>query len=479
MAVPYQCLIARNSCAAAPGQWTLFGASGPTLVVQSSTGTISTWPEQTSTVIDDHRDDEQQERPGKRIKLEHPKEQKSNFTTLILSHSGRYLVGITGEDKTIRVFEIDAQNHLHQLSERCMSRRPCSIVLTSDDSTILCADKFGDVYALPLFHSPEDELPETPAVEQPEQKEKDFMPSATTLTVHSGRNRKTLEEQLKRKAQGIVKSKEPMRFKHELLLGHVSMLTDIVSTEINGRRYIITADRDEHIRISRGQPQAHIIEGFCFGHEAFISTLCFTESGKLVSGGGDDDLFVWDWQNYRLVEKFRIRDLVLDHLKSRSELAETLQDDASFKVAVSGIWNVPGSSTNILVACEGIPALFSFDIESSASGHAIALNGNPLAVALLQLSPTSHTVVVSIDNVQKPGSTTDPRDDKVSRLQYFAKESDGGWRENAEASVSLASFEQAHGDATTKVAHSSTETKAIQSMLYGVENLRKRPGFEE
>ncbi|KAI8940230.1 tRNA (guanine-N(7)-)-methyltransferase non-catalytic subunit trm82, variant 2 [Plenodomus lindquistii] len=359
-----------------------------------------------------------------------------------------------------------------------MSRRPCSIVLTSDDSTILCADKFGDVYALPLLHSPGDELPQEPAVEHPELKEKDFTPSASTLTVHSGRNRKTLEEQLKQKAKGIVKSKEPMRFKHELLLGHVSMLTDIISTEVDGRKYIITADRDEHIRISRGQPQAHIIEGFCFGHEAFVSSLCLTASGKLVSGGGDDDLFVWDWQNYRLLDRLPIRDLVLDHIKSRPELVAIHQDDTSFKVAVSGLWNVPNSSTEILVACEGIPALFRFHIEDSTSGHAIALNGNALAVSFLQLSQAPHVAVVSIDNIHKPGSTTEPRADKVSRVQYLSRGRNGLWQEDAEASVPLASFEQADG-AATGAERSTTEAKAIQSMLYGVENLRKRPGSED
>lgn len=54
-------------------------------------------------------------------------------------------------------------------------------------------------------------------------------------------------------------------FEHKLLLGHVSMLTDIALVVLNGRNYIITADRDEHIRISRGIPQSHIIEGFCLG----------------------------------------------------------------------------------------------------------------------------------------------------------------------------------------------------------------------
>ena len=227
-----------------------------------------------------------------------------------------------------------------------MSRRPSSIAITSDDSTILCADKFGDVYALPLLHSPEDdkaELSEAPAAE-PEQK--DWMPSATTLTVHSGRNRKTLEEQLKQKAKGLVKSKEPMRFKHELLLGHVSMLTDVVFVKVDGRSYILTADRDEHIRVSRGQPQAHIIEGFCFGHEAFVSRLCLTPSGLLVSGGGDDDVFVWDWQAGSLKEKLAIRDLAFGHLQERNMVPIDLER-THYKVAVSGIWVLPSDGSNV------------------------------------------------------------------------------------------------------------------------------------
>lgn len=225
-----------------------------------------------------------------------------------------------------------------------MSRRPCSIVLTDDDATILCADKFGDVYALALLPSSEEERQGTPEIEGLERK--DYVPAATVLTVHSGRNRKTLEEQLKQKAKGKAKSKEPMKFRHDLLLGHVSMLTDIVFAKANNRSYIITADRDEHIRVSRGQPQAHIIEGFCFGHEAFVSRLCLTTSGYLVSGGGDDDLFVWDWQNYRAVERISIRDTLARHLQSQVELSSE-ERDATLKIAVSGIWNVPRKDSQV------------------------------------------------------------------------------------------------------------------------------------
>jgi tRNA (guanine-N(7)-)-methyltransferase subunit TRM82 len=128
----------------------------------------------------------------------------------------------------------------------------------------------------------------------------------------------------------------------------VSMLTDIAYATVDGRSYIITADRDEHIRVSRGPPQAHIIEGFCFGHEAFVSRLCLTGHNLLVSGGGDPYLLVWNWSEYRVVEKLQIRDAVLEHLKSESHLASTLpEQEENFKIAVSGIWSVPHDQSDV------------------------------------------------------------------------------------------------------------------------------------
>ncbi|KAL1794775.1 hypothetical protein ACET3X_006591 [Alternaria dauci] len=442
MSVPYQCIVAHSSESA--GDWVIFGASGSKIVAQSSRGATTTWPPQDNQ-SEDQQEGDSEERPGKRIKLEQPNEQKSNFSSLILSSDGQYLIGVTGEDKCIRVFQIDSQNRLQQLSERCMSRRPSSITLTSDNATILCADKFGDVYALPLLPSPDDdkveEPPETSATQQPDQKE--WMPSATTLTVHSGRNRKTLEEQLKQKAKGPAKSKEPMRFKHELLLGHVSMLTDVAYIKVHGRSYIITADRDEHIRISRGPPQAHIIEGFCFGHEAFVSRLCFTQSGQLVSGGGDDHLFVWDWQNGLLKEKLAIRDLAFAHLRER-DLVPAGVESTTCKVAVSGIWSLPtrDRAETVLVACEGVPALFSFTLGESTSESSIHLSGNALDVAIIQSSTGSLKLAVSIDNIRKPGSTAEAREDKAPRLQCFARQPAGEWHEDTELANTLKLFEQ-------------------------------------
>ena len=50
----------------------------------------------------------------------------------------------------------------------------------------------------------------------------------------------------------------------QLVLGHASFLTAFLLTP--DEKYIVTADRDEHIRVS-WFPQGYTIETYCLGHE--------------------------------------------------------------------------------------------------------------------------------------------------------------------------------------------------------------------
>ena len=326
----------------------------------------------------------------------------SSITKLIATSDGQHVVAVTGEDKCIRVFELLADGALRQLSERYkagnvvsgfandkhrqMPKKPCALILTTDESTILCADKFGDVYSLPLLGHPfpgDGEVPDAlrDSTEQnSKQPMKAFVPAATSLTVHTRRNQQALKNQQKVETKAV--QKRILDFEHQLLLGHVSLLTDLIYVEFGSkdhptahpRSYILTSDRDEHIRVSRGLTQAHIIEGYCLGHTEFVSRLCVLSWNKslLVSGGGDGILILWDWLNGTIKQISDLRhDVETSEVPHRTGLngsgvAETDAKGNNANIAVSGIWALPYkdegnvmTEKEIVVTCEGrvIPLL--------------------------------------------------------------------------------------------------------------------------
>lgn len=79
------------------------------------------------------------------------------------------------------------------------------------------------------------------------------------------------------------KDKEP-------ILGHVSMLLDVISTD----RYVITADRDEKIRVSLIDAP-HVVQSFCLSHTEFVTKIVAVKStSTLVSLSGDGTMRAWN-----------------------------------------------------------------------------------------------------------------------------------------------------------------------------------------
>ena len=260
-----------------------------------------------------------------------------------------------------------------------MPKRPCSVNFTTGGSTILCADKFGDVYALPLIAPLTDEydapdLGSCPSTTAAEQKiTVQFVPSATELTVHTKRNQQALRNQ--QTAITRAAGRKALSFNHQLLLGHVSLLTDLKYVTVphespSGmvtRSYILTADRDEHIRVSRGLPQTYITEGYCLEHTEFVSKMCIPLWNRriLISGGGDDYLLVWDWINTAVRQRIELRAFVDLFLRNRMRDSRDDRQQADGNrittgIAVSGIWAIQTSDGidgqadgHIVVTCEG------------------------------------------------------------------------------------------------------------------------------
>ena len=229
------------------------------------------------------------------------------------------------------------------------------MILTPDDSTILCADKFGDVYSLPLLGQAYDSNIDNDDAKQNTKNDvngrpqKSFVPAATALTVHTKGNREALRQQ--QKISNPKSEKKSLNFEHQLLLGHVSLLTDVACISADSfskkeRTFIFTSDRDEHIRVSRGIPQAHVIEGYCLGHTEFVSKLCISPAipDFLVSGGGDDYLLTWNWPTGTVQQKVDLRgpiEAFIDQhragLTADSQVAEIVEEKKESKFAVSNI----------------------------------------------------------------------------------------------------------------------------------------------
>ncbi|AEO53972.1 hypothetical protein MYCTH_2295948 [Thermothelomyces thermophilus ATCC 42464] len=432
---------------------------------------------------------------------------------LYATADGRHLIAITGSDKTIWVFEHDGAGNLKQRSQRqvapwsvhtifhgsplttsprAMPKRPCSLTLTRDNRTILSADKFGDVYALPLVPSPTATPSPAPATQPPSRCSTPstpaaaYKPQATELTVHTKRNLKALENQkisLDRKArQQEQEQQAPQRpqFEHTLLLGHVSMLTAIcvgvaaASTtttttnttsgassagqdEARVREYIITADRDEHIRVSRGIPQAHVIEGYCLGHEDFVSRLCVAPGGKediLISGGGDDYLFVWDWARCRLLGKAG----VLEHVKG-----VVAGEEGANKVAVTRVFACRWEGgVGVFVIVERVPALFRYGLlgdNTLVHRETIPLPGNPLDVDAFDIGGASPRLLVALH----PKTSTEVG--SSSSLVALDKE-EAGWRQTPLV------------DSLATGSSSDISETELQKILYSTESLRKLSDFD-
>jgi len=223
-------------------------------------------------------------------------------------------------------------------SHRVMPKRLCAIVLTPDEETILAGDKFGDVYSLPLH--PSRDYTRRPSGAR--QSKEPFVPSATELTVHTKGNLEALRQQ--RELKRANSRKEGPDFEHKLLLGHVSVLTDVVVTELHAgpkrKQYILTADRDEHVRVSRGVAQAYIIERYCLGHRDFVSRLSILPwaSGMLVVGSGEPSLKVYDWLDGRLLDEELFHGTIQEDI---GPILERNKEERGLnRLSVAGIWPI-------------------------------------------------------------------------------------------------------------------------------------------
>lgn len=239
--------------------------------------------------------------------------------SLTLSNNGRYLIGTTDSDKAAVIFNVDfsEENCLKLVKRQIFPKRPCAVSTSADDSTLIVADKFGDVYSIPIDTSePVDE--------------KSLVP----------------------------------------ILGHVSMLSDVLVAQHNNKQFILTGDRDEHIRITN-YPRTYVVKNWLFGHREFVSNLHIPsfDPSILISGGGDDYLAIWKWHENKLLSKVQLRDLIQPFLNDSHLPPERfLKDDSPKEISIVKILTYANPKSNeklLVVLCENTNCILTFKLDEN------------------------------------------------------------------------------------------------------------------
>ncbi|WWC63655.1 uncharacterized protein I303_106260 [Kwoniella dejecticola CBS 10117] len=224
------------------------------------------------------------------------------------------IVASVGDDKNLKLWDV-TDDELKLRSTRGLIKKASHIILAPDNSIII-SDKVGDVYSYPL-----DPIPSDPSTSRPPMYSMVSDPTKNPDCTY--------------------------------LLGHVSVTTQHLITP--DHKHIITADRDEHIRISR-YPKAYVIERQLFGHDGFVSSLHIPTSSPntLLSGGGDSSIRIWDWPTGKLLNKVDIYGAVLPQRKVRSYLRKNKWKGRFMKTVGSS-----SSSSTAPVADEGEETFYS------------------------------------------------------------------------------------------------------------------------
>lgn len=264
---------------------------------------------------------------------------------LTVSRNGKYLIAVCDSDKSVCIFDRD----LKLVKRQPFAKRPSSITTSLDDETIVVADKFGDVYQFQV-------------------------------------------------SDDVVSDEKSM----EPILGHVSMLTDILIVNNEGKQSILTADRDEHIRVS-AWPHSFIIENWLFGHENFISSLVVPSWNEnlLVSGGGDSYINVWTWKSGQLVSSADFDDIVEPYIITDHHLLPERFQNEDYDLKEYSVAQVEQIATMqyIVVLVEATPVLLVYHL--SVDGKIELRQKLETDLLITSFCVSNDTIIASVDGEEQ------------------------------------------------------------------------------
>ncbi|XP_011471936.2 tRNA (guanine-N(7)-)-methyltransferase non-catalytic subunit WDR4 isoform X1 [Oryzias latipes] len=169
----------------------------------------------------------------------------------------------------------------------------------------------------------------------------------------------------------------------ELKLGHLSMLLAVVISPDD--RFIITADRDEKIRVSHRR-SPYNIQAFCLGHRQFVSAL-HIPAGRpdwLLSGSGDGTVKLWEFESGRQLQSWELQQDVSAAEQNQNQVHPAADQDA----AVCSVTSSPDAH-HVAILCERDSSRHLFCLDSDGGTgfgppHMLSLACSPLDVSFDQ-----------------------------------------------------------------------------------------------
>ena len=193
------------------------------------------------------------------------------------------------------------------------------------------------------------------------------------------------------------------KFTQDPILGHVSMLTDVCMVkDSEGHQFIITSDRDEHIRISY-YPQCYIVDKWLFGHKHFVSSICCDKDNVLLSAGGDNEIFAWDWKTGENLSKFDYSSLIKPYLNDQHLAPSRFQNEENnlIEFAVSKIAKI-NNLPFVAFFVEATKCIIILKISEKEKGKLSLKQIIDLPYNIISLSAQNDEFQITLDNQKSP-----------------------------------------------------------------------------